>query len=120
MTAFEHVINKRGDIYVDLAVFVPDGELMAKFVRMRAARLMPGGTIQVTEVFGPPNVKMWRRAFDMFRTCCLMWDVMTAETLDMYAEAIELLVDRYGANLWPLYLPSRRQDQADSRAPCSA
>ena len=31
-----------------------------------------------------------------------MWDVMTAETLDKRAEAIELLVDRYGAHLWPL------------------
>ena len=87
---------------MDLAVFVPDGELMAKCVRMRAARLMPDGTIQTTEIHGPPDVKTWRRAFDMFRTCCLMWDVITAETLDMYAEAIELLVDRYGANLWSL------------------
>ena len=102
ITAFWHLINKRKDIFVDLAVFTPDGEKMAKFIRMHGARLGPDGKLIPLEVYGPPNIKEWRRCYAIFRTCCIMFDIISAEMLDQYADMIEEMADRYGLAAWPL------------------
>ena len=54
LTAFEHTVNTKQDIYADLAVFCPGGEKIAKFLRLRGARfdadgtLCPGGNLRTT------------------------------------------------------------------------
>ena len=73
---------------------MPDGEKVAKFLRLRGARLGPNGELIPVEIYGPPNPGEWTKAYQMFRTCTLMFDVLFGETSEMYDEKINKYAKR--------------------------
>ena len=86
LTAFEHTVNTKQDIYADLAVFCPDGEHLAEFLRLRGARFDADGTLVPVEIYGPPAPGEWKKAYDMAGTCVVCYDVMGLEFHDQYGD----------------------------------
>ena len=100
-TAFKAVIFELDLIYVDLAVWGPHAERMVKLKSFRGVAFGPDGKITTVEMKGPPNFMVWLAAFKVFRTACIMYNVITPERLDAYSEKIATLHAKNPA-LWPL------------------
>ena len=54
--------------------------------------------------FSAPTVSIedWVACFDIFRTLCLIFDIVSAERLDQYKDKIVGMARRYGPRCWPL------------------
>ena len=69
---------------------------------MSGARLDANGELVPVELFGPHCIEDWVACFDIFRTLCLMFDIVSAERLDQYKDKIVEMARRYGTRCWPL------------------
>ena len=90
------------EIYVDLAVFIPFGDRMAKKVKLLGSTIGPDGKLSPVELYGPPNIFEWRKAYRIFATCCLLFNVISKERLERYADLVEKYANQYGPSMWAL------------------
>ena len=64
----------------------PDGEKVAKFLRLRGASFDADGTLVPVEIYGPPTPVEWKKTYDMAGACVVCYDVMGLETHDQYGD----------------------------------
>ena len=101
LSCFKALIFVLFKIYVDFAVFVQNGNRLLKRIKMSGQTIGPDGILRQFEIFGPPTILDWVRCFRIFRVCCLIFDVVSAERLDRYQQKIEEYANKY-PNDWPL------------------
>ena len=77
-----YVINVLCEIFVDLVVCTPWGGRLAKKQRTDGARSDAHGNLVPVELYGPHCIGDWVVCFNIFRTLCLMYAVITAARLD--------------------------------------
>jgi len=70
----------------------------------------PSGALHQATILGPPSYEEWLASFMVFRTGCIMLDVLSPATCEYYYKHIGAYAARYGPQVWPLLY------QADVRA----
>ena len=76
----------KNSIYVDFAVFGPHGDRLIKRVRFEAMVVGPDGKLQRVELLGPASYREWYLSFRVFRTLCIMFDIIATAILDRYCD----------------------------------
>ena len=112
ITCFVYMVNERNSAYADLAIFVPFGSRLAKSIRMHGQRVGPDGEIYVLEIYGPPNIDEWCRCWHIFRTCAIMYDIISVELLDQYEAMIRQFVGWY-PKCWALIYQTEARTRSE-------
>ena len=92
-TAFLAIIDETDSIYLDFAVFGPHGDRLIKARRFDALVQGVDGTFHKVELLGPSSYREWLLAYRVFRTLCIMFDVICPAFLDRYARWVQQLAD---------------------------
>jgi len=82
--------------YADFAVFGPFGRRSQRSGKFRVWLPVGDGTYRSKELPGPENFRQWDAAWRVFAVACVMIDVASLASLNLYHAAVEKL-----ASLWP-------------------
>ena len=94
-SAFLALIFVKNSVYVDFAVFGPHGDRLIKRVGFEAMAIGPDGKMQRVEMLGPASYREWYLSFRVFRTLCIMFELVSPARLDRYAAKIQKFVGDY-------------------------
>ena len=93
VSAFLAILEETDSIYLDFAVFGPHGDRLIKQRRFDALIQAADGTFKKVELLGPATYREWLLIYRVFRTLCIMYDVIVPAFLDRYAAWIQQLND---------------------------
>ena len=86
--------------YADFAIFGPHANRLKKKIAMNGFVMARDGTFHLTELKGPSNFTEWKDSYAIFKTCCIMLDIMSPAALDNYADHVSRLNMKYGESVW--------------------
>ena len=82
--------------YTDFAIWTPYERKMSKVQRCRIYTPLGDGTFLQKDLPGPGALQAWKASWAVFRTACLMLNLISLAALDSYSRRIEKL-----ATQWP-------------------
>ena len=88
--------------YVDLAIWGPYGRRTQRKLKFSGLVLGAGGLLHHIQLPGPPNLESWQAGFSVFCTGCIMLQVISVATLELWDKMIEEYSVRYGPSVWAL------------------
>ena len=94
---------------MDFALFGPHGDRLIKRRRFEALIRGADGTFQKVELLGPGSYREWELSYRVFRTLCIMFNVIVPAWLDRYSRMVRRFADAYPEAWGSIY-------QADVRA----
>ena len=96
--------------YVDFAVFGPHHIRIVHKLKFVGLVMNSAGLLMRTELKGPMNFPQWDSCYQVFRTACIMLDIISPAALDAYRDHIRRYANRFREECWALIY------QADTRA----
>jgi hypothetical protein len=111
IAAAAHIVNKLDKSpFVCFGVFGPHAARTQRKLKFRGMIQQPNGQFVMTEMAGPGDIDQWLACYAVFRTTCIMLDIIRPSALDNYRDHITRMAKYYTATCWPLIY------QADTRA----
>ena len=98
LAAVKSLLDTNQVPYTDFAVWGPFGSRIRKKLKYQGLTMNK----EETELFGPPNLQIWKASYQVFSNCMIMWDGADLGPLIQYQERIERQHDRYGERTWAL------------------
>ena len=95
LSAFTASIRDLGSTYADFAVWVPFGLRSQKRQKFTGKVFAANGTLIDQEIIGPPTFDDWEKSYRLFRTACLMFNVLSPARCDNYCAKIKAYTRRY-------------------------
>ena len=95
---------------VDFALYAPHQVRYIRRLKFSGLVLNGAGQLMRGEMVGPSGYRQWEACFNVFRTACIMLNIASPASLDIYRDHIKRYVQRYTEACWPLIY------QADTRA----
>ena len=93
-TVFMMFIIKHCVLYMDFAIWVPNGDRALMRRHFTSRQLDSKGNFTYVEVYGPPNFREWTACWRVFAAACIMFDIVSSGMLTRYYNLIEELVNR--------------------------
>ena len=100
--ALSFLLKSHKNPYVDFAVWIPDATATTRKLKLGGMMPMAGGKWRSLELFGPPDVHMWKASFTLLQAGLLMFEAVDCGNLLAYAEKIEKYANIYGDQVWHL------------------
>ena len=94
--------------YVDFGVFGPFERKLTKIQRCRIYTPLGDGTYLQKDLPGPPTYQGWLASWRVLKTACLMLNVASLASLEVYGRHIEKLVTQW-PSAWGLIYQRRMQ-----------
>ena len=88
--------------YVDLAVWGPFGRRIQKKLKLSGLIMGANGSLQQSQLFGPPCLEEWIAGFTVFKTGSVMLGELTPSVCDHWMKNIAEYARRYGPSVWPM------------------
>ncbi len=88
----KRVFRDGGPPYVDFGVYGPYERKLAKTLKCRVFTPLGDGSFLQKELPGPPTYQAWLASWRVFRTSCLMLDIVNLAALEVYGKHVEKLV----------------------------
>jgi hypothetical protein len=110
LSAMSHLNALDGCPYVDFAIFGPHAVRIIRKLKLTGMCLNANGELFRSELSGPTSYEQWETCYMVFRTACIMLDIVTPAALDQYKDHIKQYSLRYQHVCWALLY------QADTRA----
>ena len=70
-------------------------------MRLNGFHIADNGTLARCEMYGPPNLEVWERAYKVLATVLIMQEAVRPGELDRYEAMIREFVNTYGVDGWP-------------------
>ena len=102
LTALHFSLQNDRTPFADLGVFGKYGHRRARAMSFTGLVPGPGGTLQTTEILGPPNLEAWKESYDVLFSALIMLDTVRRPQLAAYRSKICLLHAQYGPQTWAL------------------
>ena len=83
-TVFLMFIIKHCVLYMDFAIWVPNGDRALMRRHFTSRQLDAKGNFTYIEVYGPPNFREWTACWRVFVAACLMFDIVSSGMLTRY------------------------------------
>ena len=93
----KRVFRDDGPPYCDFGIYGPYERKLSKTLRCRIYTPLGDGTFLQRELPGPPTFQAWQASWRVFRTSCLMLDIVNLAALEIYGNHIERLVVQWPA-----------------------
>ena len=100
LSGIKALVDTGSPPYADFAIFGPHANRLKKKIAMAGYVMARDGTFHMTELKGPSNIAEWKDSFGIFKTCCIMLNVMSPAALDNYSDHITRLNVKYGESVW--------------------
>jgi hypothetical protein len=101
-SALNHLNLLGGCPYVDYAIFGPHAVRIIRKLKLTGMCLNANGELFRSELSGPTSYEQWETCYMVFRTACIMLDIITPAALDQYKDHIKQYSLRYGHLCWAL------------------
>ena len=86
--------------YTDFAIWTPFGRRMSKIHKARVYTPLGDGSYLYKDLPGPASFQAWTSSWKVFKTACLMLNIVNLAALEAYYRTIERMVIQYpGADL---------------------
>ena len=86
--------------YADFSIWGPHQVRMLKKLTFMAMVLGPDGRMKKTELRGPPDYDAWWQSWRVYRTAMILFESVSPEVLDNYAELIRKYSKAYTEQTW--------------------
>jgi hypothetical protein len=86
--------------YADFSIWGPHQLRMVKKLTFMAMVISPDGNWKRTELRGPPGYDVWWASWRVLRTALVLFEEVTPEVLDNYAELIRKHAKSYNDDIW--------------------
>ena len=89
------MLEQRESVSVDFAIFGPHGDRLIKMRKFDTMVQGPDGRMHRVEMLGPSTYREWLSSYRVFRTLCIMFDVIVPAWLDRYARKVQRYNDEH-------------------------
>ena len=101
--------------YVDFGVFGPFERKLTKIQRCRIYTPLGDGTYLQRDLPGPPTYQGWLASWRVLKTACIMLDIASLASLEVYGKHIERLVTQW-PSAWGLIYSAEDAARAERMA----
>ena len=81
--------------YTDFAIWTPFGRRMSKIHKARVYTPLGNGSYLYKDLPGPASFQAWTSSWKVFKTACLMLNIVNLAALEAYYRTIERMVIQY-------------------------